>query len=47
MVIVGEFTVTVGFEFTVIVLVAVVVPQDPPLVVNVNVMLPLSDALAV
>ena len=37
----------VGLALTVIVFVAVVVPQLPPLVVSVNVTLPLSDAPAV
>ena len=37
----------VGLALTVIFLVAVVVPQLPPLVVNVSVTLPLSDAPAV
>ncbi len=37
----------VGFVLIVIVFVAVVVPQLPPLVVRVKVMLPLSDAPAV
>ena len=37
----------VGFGLTVIVFVAVVVPQDPPLVVSVKVILPDSPALAV
>src|SRR6185312_5414507 len=37
----------VGFGFTVMVLVAVVVPHDPPLVVNVKVIAPDSDAPAV
>ena len=39
--------VAVGKGFTVIVLVAVVVPQEPPLVVNVKVIVPDSDAPAV
>ena len=36
----------IGFGFTVIVLVAVVVPHEPPLVVKVKVILPDSDAPA-
>ena len=37
----------VGFAFIVMFFVSVVDPQEPPLVVNVNVILPLSDAPAV
>jgi hypothetical protein len=37
----------VTFAFTVIVLVAVIVPQLPPVVVSVNVIEPLSEVVAV
>ena len=43
----AEPALTVGFGLTVIVLVVDVVPQEPPLVVSVIVMLPDSDAPAV
>ena len=39
--------IAVGFAFTVIFFVSVADPHEPPIVVNVNVILPISDAPAV